>query len=177
MLGDLILFLLVLLVYLVLAASAMFFLERNHEQGDMFDSIPKSMWWAVMTVTTVGYGDAYPVTDWGYVVASLTAIFGTLMMNVPLAFILNAFDEVYNNRKKREMRVRSTSCVCCHICCHDFSRAQISIRFFSPSHGRLRSGFCLCCDCVAVWLCGCVAVWLCGCVVAVLWLLCALRAR
>lgn len=107
--GDLMMFLLVLMVYVILSASVMFFLERNEDNENMFDSIPKSMWWAVMTVTTVGYGDATPVTDWGYVVASVTAIVGTLLMNIPLAFILNAFDEIYKKRKDKEKRAAAVA--------------------------------------------------------------------
>jgi hypothetical protein len=108
-LGDLMMFFLVVMVFVVLSASVMFFVERNDDNGDMFDNIPKSMWWAVMTVTTVGYGDAYPVTDWGYVVASVTAIVGTLLMNIPLAFILNAFDELYKKRKHKETRAAAVA--------------------------------------------------------------------
>ena len=123
-------FLLVLMVYVIFSASAMFFLERNAKNAVMFDSIPKSMWWAVMTVTTVGYGDAVPVTDWGYVVASVTAIVGTLLMNIPLAFILNAFDEIYTSRKRKEKRVRLIACCCSH----DFALSSCD---FPSSHGRL----------------------------------------
>lgn len=49
---------------LVVAASLLYYCE-NSVQPDTFSSIPATMWWAVATLTTVGYGDMYPVTTWG----------------------------------------------------------------------------------------------------------------
>jgi voltage-gated potassium channel Kch len=57
----------------------------------MFTSIPYSFWWALITLTTVGYGDMYPVTEWGYVIGSLTAMFGLLMIGFSVPILVNNF--------------------------------------------------------------------------------------
>ncbi len=59
--------LLVMLVLLLFASTAIYFLERE-AQPDKFGSIPAAAWWALSTLTTVGYGDVVPVTPWGKVV-------------------------------------------------------------------------------------------------------------
>ena len=59
----------------LVASSFIYFAEHNQGQA-AFQSIPSSFWWAIVTFTTVGYGDAYPVTSAGKFIASLCAIFG-----------------------------------------------------------------------------------------------------
>ena len=65
----------VLGVLLLIAASLMFFAEHR-AQPEKFASIPQSMWWSVITLTTVGYGDAVPVTVPGRMLAGLIAVLG-----------------------------------------------------------------------------------------------------
>ena len=79
-----------LLVLLVLSSSAMYFLE-NRAQPELFSSIPASMWWAVSTLTTVGYGDVYPVTPLGKVVGSFLALFGIGFFALPAGILAGAF--------------------------------------------------------------------------------------
>jgi len=99
---DLLVFLCVLIAMIVVFAAAIFYAERNGPFGDQFNNIPICMWWTVITFSSVGYGDMFPGTDAGYVVGALAAITGVLLMNVPIAFILISFDEVYSLRKERE---------------------------------------------------------------------------
>jgi voltage-gated potassium channel len=70
---------------IVIAASMMYYAERN-AQPQAFSSIPKAMWWAVATVTTVG-GDVYPVTDIGRLIAALVAIMGIASFAFPTAIL------------------------------------------------------------------------------------------
>ena len=57
-------------------ASALMYVVERHAQPDRFASIPEAMWWALITLTTVGYGDVSPVTPLGKVVGALTAFMG-----------------------------------------------------------------------------------------------------
>ena len=65
---------LVLAVLVLLVASVLLFMAEGHAQPETFGSIPRAMWWAMATLTTVGYGDVYPVTALGKVLAGITAI-------------------------------------------------------------------------------------------------------
>jgi len=79
-------------VLLIIASSFMFYFE--HEvQPDKFSSIPATMWWALITLTTVGYGDVYPVTIPGKLLGSVLAILGVGIFALPAAILASAFTE------------------------------------------------------------------------------------
>jgi hypothetical protein len=60
-------------------------------------SIPHSFWWALITMTTVGYGDMYPVAEWGYVIGSLTAMSGLLMIGFSVPILVKNFIMYYQH--------------------------------------------------------------------------------
>jgi len=101
--GDLIVFFVVIFTLAVLISTTMFFVEKGNPEG-FFSTIPECMYWSIITFTSVGYGDRYPVTDNGRIVAGVASLVGTIMMNFPIALIILSFDEVYNIRKQREER-------------------------------------------------------------------------
>ena len=70
----------------------------------MFSSIPAAMWWAVATLTTVGYGDVYPVTMAGKIVASIIAILGIGMFALPTGILGAGFVEEMQKRKRKTRR-------------------------------------------------------------------------
>jgi voltage-gated potassium channel len=77
------------------SASIMHVVERD-AQPDKFGTIPESMWWAIVTLGTIGYGDVVPVTTLGRVVASFTIFLGLIMVALPIGIIATAFaDEIH----------------------------------------------------------------------------------
>ncbi len=87
----------VLLGIVILAAAAMYAAEAE-AQPDKLGSIPAAMWWAVVTLSTVGYGDVYPVTAGGRMVASLTMVFGLITFALPVGIVATAFAEEIHRR-------------------------------------------------------------------------------
>lgn len=87
-----------LLVLALICASAMYFVEGS-VQPDKFPDIPTTMWWAIVTITTVGYGDVFPVTGWGRVIGIITTLLGLLMIALPTGVFGAAFVEEINRKK------------------------------------------------------------------------------
>lgn len=98
---GLILFFLSVLV--VLSASAMYFVEHAAQPG-VFSSIPAAMWWAVATLTTVGYGDIYPVTPIGKFLGSIIALLGIGFFALPAGILAAAFADELGKRKTLKMK-------------------------------------------------------------------------
>lgn len=72
-------------------STSIYFAEKD-AQPEVFSSIPASMWWAVATLTTVGYGDAYPITIAGKIIGSIIAILGIAAIALPTAILSEAFN-------------------------------------------------------------------------------------
>jgi voltage-gated potassium channel len=81
------------LIFEILFSSTIMYVVENAAQPDKFSSIPAAMWWAVMTVTTVGYGDIYPITPLGQTIAGLVTIGGVLLLALPSAILAAGFME------------------------------------------------------------------------------------
>lgn len=82
----------VLSLLLVIVSSLMYFVE-NHAQPEAFSSIPKTMWWGIVTLTTVGYGDVFPITPLGKVLGALIAVLGVGMFALPAGILSSGFVE------------------------------------------------------------------------------------
>ena len=80
------------LILIVIASSLMFFAE-SQAQPDNFGSIPETMWWAVVTLTTVGYGDIAPITLLGRVLGGIVAILGIGLFALPASILASGFIE------------------------------------------------------------------------------------
>lgn len=82
--------LLVVIVLLVLEASIMYVLERE-AQPRVFASIPHAMWWAIVTIATVGYGDMYPITALGKAFGGIVMVIGIAVFAVPAGILATGF--------------------------------------------------------------------------------------
>lgn len=90
--------LMVLGLLIVVASSAMYFVE-NEAQPDKFPSIPGAMWWCVITLTTVGYGDVFPVTIAGKLLTAVLAVLGIGLFALPTGILASGFAEELHSRK------------------------------------------------------------------------------
>lgn len=81
----------------LLFASLLYAIEHN-VQPEKFGTIPQAMWWAIVTLGTVGYGDVVPVTPLGKIVAVFTIVVGFAMIALPVAIISSAFAEEVRRR-------------------------------------------------------------------------------
>lgn len=93
----------VLAIMLIVASWGVYLLERE-VQPDHFGDIPSAMWWAVITLTTVGYGDVVPVTDGGKLFAGLTSLVGIGMMALPAAILASGFYREVHGRSRAYQR-------------------------------------------------------------------------
>ncbi|MGH8764667.1 MAG: cyclic nucleotide-gated ion channel [Burkholderiales bacterium] len=87
-----------MLVLLVFQSSLVYYFERE-VQPDKYGSIPAAMWWGIVTLTTVGYGDVTPITLWGRIAGGLTAVMGLCMFAIPVGIIASAFIEAVRRRE------------------------------------------------------------------------------
>ncbi|MEK9604622.1 MAG: ion transporter [Flavobacteriaceae bacterium] len=84
---------------ILFSASAIYYLE-NEAQPDKFSSITESIWWATVSLATVGYGDVYPITPGGKVFASFISLIGIGIVAIPTGIISASFvEEIYTMRR------------------------------------------------------------------------------
>ncbi len=115
---ELIISLFFILFMLLIVSCVMYFVE-NAAQPDQFSSIPETMWWGVATLTTVGYGDVYPVTNLGRLLAGIIAILGVGLFALPTGILAAGCAEeiekfkAENNKEDQEEEKLSDHCPCC----------------------------------------------------------------
>ena len=90
-----------LFIGVILFSSAVYFAEADSLESH-FQSIPDAFWWAVVTMTTVGYGDMRPIGVWGKLVGSLCAIAGVLTIALPVPVIVSNFNYFYHRETDNE---------------------------------------------------------------------------
>lgn len=101
------------LVLLVIISSLMYLVERN-AQPEVFSSVPAALWWGVVTLTTVGYGDIYPITVTGRILAGAMALLGIGFIALPAGILASGFAE--------EVRRRHGSSQICPHCGKDITK-------------------------------------------------------
>lgn len=91
---------------LLVLASALVFTVEHEGQPDQFPNIYASMWWAIATLTTVGYGDVYPATGLGKILAGVIALLGIGLVALPTGILSGSFVQAMNDQKEREAEER-----------------------------------------------------------------------
>jgi len=103
-------FLLTVLILTIILGTLMYLIEMNQDSG--FNNIPKSMYWAIVTLTTVGYGDIAPVTPLGQFLASIIMILGYGIIAVPTGIVSAEYS------KQKNVHVSTQSCPHCNATDH-----------------------------------------------------------
>lgn len=88
-------------IAVLLFSSLAYFAEKD-EMNTMYTSIPASFWWAIITITTVGYGDMYPSTTLGRIVAVVCCICGILVLAMPIPVIIDNFRQIILDQEIEE---------------------------------------------------------------------------
>jgi voltage-gated potassium channel len=100
---ELVLMFFAILILLIVSSSLMY--ETEHEaQPEAFSSIPAAMWWGIVTLATVGYGDVYPKTPMGKFIGSIVVILGIGLFALPTGVLAAGFAEVLQRRKEEKKR-------------------------------------------------------------------------
>ena len=103
--SELFLFFVSSAIPIVFFSSLIYFAEKE-DNREMFPNIPESFWWAVVTVTTLGYGDVYPVTKLGKVIGGLCAMSGAIILALPVSVIGSSFSYYYTQARTRVQQPR-----------------------------------------------------------------------
>ncbi len=90
-----------LLVTILVAGSLLYWAEGG-AQPDKFGSIPRAMWWAIVTLTTVGYGDSFPITPLGKFLAGAIAIMGVMLIALPTGLFAASFTEAMEKEREED---------------------------------------------------------------------------
>lgn len=93
---------LMLTFFLLLIASTLMYYAESEHQPEGFSSIPETMWWGIATLTTVGYGDVYPITPLGRLLGGIIAIIGIGLFALPTGILASGFSEEIARSKQKD---------------------------------------------------------------------------
>lgn len=94
-------------LFLLLLSATLMYWAEGEAQPDAFGSIPRSLWWAAVTMTTVGYGDVVPLSAFGKLIGGLTSMFGIVVIAIPTGILAASFsDELAREEEERRERTR-----------------------------------------------------------------------
>jgi len=94
----------VMVLFLIVIASCLLYFAEHYAQPDKFSSVPATIWWAVVTLTTTGYGDMYPITTIGKILAGTIMLTGVALFALPAGIITVGFLEEFRVNKKYKGR-------------------------------------------------------------------------
>ena len=93
----------ILIIILLIISSSLEYFAEHDAQPEVFSSIPASMWWGVITLTTIGYGDTYPITPLGRILGAIVSILGICVFALPTGILSAGFIEEIQKTKRRQI--------------------------------------------------------------------------
>ena len=114
--SKILVFMFAVLLVIVVMGTLMYIIESGNSQG--FDSIPRSIYWAIVTLTTVGYGDISPTTPLGQFVASVIMLLGYAIIAVPTGIVSSEMSKQTKKSKVKANRPYITNTQVCSNCNH-----------------------------------------------------------
>ena len=105
---ELLLVIFIAFILLIIFSSLMYFIEKE-AQPEAFSSIPAAMWWGITTLTTVGYGDIYPITTLGKIVGALIAFLGIGLFALPAGIVGSGLVEATRKKEKGNEKLMEES--------------------------------------------------------------------
>jgi voltage-gated potassium channel len=99
--ADILVALSIVILLVLLSSSLLYFIEHD-AQPEKFSSIPESMWWAICTLTTVGYGDIFPITWLGKIITALITLLSIGLIALPAGIVVSGFQEIAAEDKEEE---------------------------------------------------------------------------
>lgn len=88
-------------ILLMIFSASIIYLFEHEAQPDVFTDIPQAMWWAVITLTTIGYGDAYPITEMGKLAGACISILSIGLVALPAGILASGFSEQLHIRRQK----------------------------------------------------------------------------
>lgn len=98
---DLLVTLVFIMIILIIVSTLMYYIERD-AQPENFSSIPQSLWWGIVTLTTVGYGDVYPVTILGKILGGIITLLGVGLVALPSGILASGYTEQIMIKKSKK---------------------------------------------------------------------------
>jgi voltage-gated potassium channel len=100
---EMVLFFIVTAIFIFLASAGIYFFE-NKAQPELFSSVVHSGWWAISTLTTVGYGDVYPITMGGKIFTFFILLIGVGVVTVPAGLVASALSKAREIEKRDNIK-------------------------------------------------------------------------
>lgn len=108
---ELVMTTLIILILLTISSSLMYLIETDI-QPDVFPDIPAAMWWGIITLSTVGYGDTYPITPAGKFLGAIIAILGIGVFALPAGILCTGFiEELHKKREEKKFCPYCGKCI------------------------------------------------------------------
>ena len=98
---------------MVFSSTLLYEIEKGvrDDGSEPFPSIPETFYWSIVTITTVGYGDIYPITGVGKFIASLTMVMGIIIIALPITIISKNFSSTWGEFENRGLIKVHNNCV------------------------------------------------------------------